>query len=61
MLSKLDIFPSPVGVRIGDDCVYKSMFGGAMSIFAILSLSFLSLGTLLSFDLKGDQYRETIK
>ena len=61
MLSKLDIFPSPVGVRIGNDCVYKSMFGGAISIFAVLALSFLSVGTLLSYDLKGNQYRETIK
>ena len=59
MLSKLDLFPSPVGVRIGNDCVYKSSFGGALSIFAVLALSFLSLGTLLSYDLKGDQYRET--
>ena len=61
MLSKLDIFPSPVGVRIGNDCVYKSMFGGAMSIIAILSLSFLSIGTLLSNFKKGDHYRETIR
>ena len=59
MLRKLDLFPSPVGVRIGNDCVYKSAFGGAISIFAVLALSFLSLGTLLSYDLKGDQYRET--
>ena len=59
MLSKLDLFPSPVGVRIGNDCVYKSIFGGAISILAVLALSFLSLGTLLSYDLKGDQYRET--
>ena len=61
MLRKLDLFPSPVGVRIGNDCVYKSMFGGAISIFAVLALSFLSVGTLLSYDLKGNQYRETIK
>ena len=61
MLSKLDLFPSPVGVRIGNDCVYKSMFGGAISILAVLALSFLSLGTLLSYDLAGDQYRETVR
>ena len=32
-----------------------------MSLVAILFLLFFSVGTLLSYDLKGDQYKETIR
>lgn len=55
-LSGIDIFPSPIGVRLGGAQTYKTTFGGVMSIVAVLTLTLISSGTLLSYYLKGDQY-----
>ena len=59
MLKSIDIFPTPVGVRINDSQVHRTAFGGIMSILAIALLLMLSLGTLLPFYQDDNQYQET--
>ena len=59
MLRSIDIFPAPIGVRMNESSTLKTRFGGAMSILAILAMTFFSFGTLLSFTISDDEYKET--
>ena len=59
MLRSIDIFPSPVGVRIDSGQTYKTTFGGILSILAILLIGFVSVATLLPFYLSEDEYKQT--
>ena len=48
-----------MGVRISDNLNYRTNFGGLISIVVILLVIFISLGSLLTFYLGDDAYKET--
>ena len=60
MLEAIDIFRSPVGVRINENLNYKTKCGGMISILVILFMIFISMGSILAFYFEDDEYRETV-